>query len=423
MEHKKFCPNCGGNIENFSGKFCPHCGHQIYENISENSSLMEKFSLSDEQKEQLKQKTSEITEIAKEKGKVYGKNLQTFLCYLWEQLKKFFAFLKVQYFKYKPIVIQKSKEFVVVVRNFYKTQKTKIFIIWGIILTLGVATFVGIYFVKPYLENISKKDIVSTEKQGDVRQSKNTSNTDNQKENFTNNATNISVWSVNTPENSGSTKNTLTEVYYYIEPKKSFFYTNPTDAEPRKAYVMMWDVVKVIPEKSTGNMFFALYTNSAGKTTEGYLKKEHLQEAGHIIQADEILLQPKMQESIKDSINRLNLYTMNKEKLIVQIEKGINLYDKNLDTQMVLKEKDDENGVEWYMGLNVYDMFTGFSVSEDCGHWGCDVTEITWPHSFKWVLWGKATRDTETYPCYAETDLSIPQTKLLYCDMNKSSPF
>lgn len=65
--------------------------------------------------------------------------------------------------------------------------------------------------------------------------------------------------------------------HYTISAEKSYFYTHPDDAEPRKAYVMQWDILEVNHEKSTENMIFAVYTNSEGKTTEGYLKRNTLQ--------------------------------------------------------------------------------------------------------------------------------------------------
>lgn len=63
---------------------------------------------------------------------------------------------------------------------------------------------------------------------------------------------------------------------YEVIAEKTYFYTNSTDIEPRKAYVMKWDKIIVDNEKSTENMFFATYTNSSWKTTEWFLKKSEI---------------------------------------------------------------------------------------------------------------------------------------------------
>lgn len=54
---------------------------------------------------------------------------------------------------------------------------------------------------------------------------------------------------------------------------KSFFYNSPTDAEPRKAYVMKWDSIKIDATKSTNTMIYAKYTSSNWNITEWYLKR------------------------------------------------------------------------------------------------------------------------------------------------------
>lgn len=63
---------------------------------------------------------------------------------------------------------------------------------------------------------------------------------------------------------------------YEVISEKSYFYTNSTDTEPRKAYVMKWDKIIVDNEKSTEDMIFAIYTNSSWKTTEWFLKKSEI---------------------------------------------------------------------------------------------------------------------------------------------------
>lgn len=86
-------------------------------------------------------------------------------------------------------------------------------------------------------------------------------------------------------ENTTQTESETTEdqeshpisTHYTVSVEKSYFYTHPDDTEPRKAYVMRWDILEVNHEKSTENMIFAVYTNSEGKTTEGYLKRNTLQ--------------------------------------------------------------------------------------------------------------------------------------------------
>lgn len=76
-------------------------------------------------------------------------------------------------------------------------------------------------------------------------------------------------------ENSQTEEKTLPTEYEVIA-EKTYFYTNSTDTEPRKAYVMKWDKIIVDNEKSTENMFFATYTNSSWKTTEWFLKKSEI---------------------------------------------------------------------------------------------------------------------------------------------------
>lgn len=63
---------------------------------------------------------------------------------------------------------------------------------------------------------------------------------------------------------------------YEVITEKAYFYSNSTDTEPRKAYVMKWDKIIVDNEKSTENMIFATYTNSSWKTTEWFLKKSEI---------------------------------------------------------------------------------------------------------------------------------------------------
>lgn len=65
---------------------------------------------------------------------------------------------------------------------------------------------------------------------------------------------------------------------YKVITEKAYFYTNSTDTEPRKAYVMKWDKIIVDNEKSTENMIFATYTNSSWKTTDWFIKRIKVQE-------------------------------------------------------------------------------------------------------------------------------------------------
>lgn len=85
-----------------------------------------------------------------------------------------------------------------------------------------------------------------------------------------------STWEIFSDNNKVEHKEEKLSTSYTIIAEKSFFYNEINDSEPRKAYVMKWDIVEVDNTKSSDYKIFVTYVASNGKTTSGYIKKSDI---------------------------------------------------------------------------------------------------------------------------------------------------
>lgn len=322
-EEKKFCPNCGFSIKNFEGKFCPNCWHQIKEDL-EDESFTEKFKISEENKEKIKEKTEEIAKITAEKSKIVWWKIKTFCGKLKEKIKIYF-----------PIFL-----------DFSKKHKKKIFIISGIILFLAIFYFFIFDKIKPYF---SEKNL---ENNSGAIEEISTWNQEESEETSTWELEWTYAWEtedtfVNSEENTWYIGDNP-YYFYKVKSDKAFFY-DEFDMSMKNFYVLAWDIVKLnfrmIEWTFDENYTYVSYETNNWKETIGYLKNSDIIPATK----EEVEKEIERLEKIREKTSFADTDKENKDFLISHYKDIENKnYYTAFNNYLYPKAKNVDDFAKWY---------------------------------------------------------------------------